>query len=184
MSDIKTIASMLKEIAAAYPAWKADEDTIKVWTVYLVDMPDDLLVTAVRKFISSSGHAFAPSIPEIRAMAADIKRQTAGIPTAYEAWEDLLAAGSGVKRRLLEGNVIEEWQYKFRHPLVRDVGRQLGWPDRFPGDPANEMADRSHYIKAYDQSLRQQITAETQLPQVTNYIAANKMHELADGMRK
>jgi hypothetical protein len=184
MSDIKTIASMLKEIAAAYPAWKADEDTIKVWTVYLVDMPDDLLVTAVRKFISSSGHAFAPSIPEIRAMAADIKRQTAGIPTAYEAWEDLLAAGSGVKRRLTEGNEIVHENYTFKHPMVKHVAEQLGWPARFPGGTDQEMADRSHFIKAYDQAVGAMIKAETQLTQVTNYIAANKMMALAEGMRR
>lgn len=185
MASPSTISKLLKEIAAAYPNWKATEDTIKVWTVYLADMDDALLVAAVRSFISSSDHAFAPSIPEIRKAGAELKRQTAGIPTAYEAWEDVIAAGSGTKRRLMPGNVIEEWQYVFKHPIVRRVAEQLGWPSRFPNFD-NEMADRSHYIKAYDQAVAAAIKAETQLPHVTNYIASasTQVKALAEGMRK
>lgn len=186
MSDIRTIANMLKEIQASYPNWKADEDTVKVWTVYLQDMDNDLLVTAVRKFISSSDHAFPPSIPEIRGEAAEIRRQVIGIPSAYEAWQDLQAAGSGTKKRILPGNVIETIEYRFLHPLVKAVSVQLGWPDRFPGSLDQEMADRSHFIKAYDATLRQAIEAETQLPAVTGYIegARQQMKALSEGMSK
>lgn len=182
MANIQTISNVLMEIQAAYPSWKATEDTIKVWTVYLVDMDDALLVAAIRSFISSSDHAFAPSIPEIRKAAAELKRQASGIPTAYEAWEDLLKAGSGTKRKL-EGNVITTWEYEFRHPLVKAIAQQLGWPIRFP-NLENEMADRSHYIKAYDQALTATTKTEMQLPQVTKFIASAQMKQLTDRMTK
>lgn len=172
MADIRTIAAITKEVAAAYPNWKATEDTIKVWTVYLADIPDDLLVAAIRKFISSSSHAFPPSIPEIRGTVTDIRAQVAGLPSAYEAWEDLIKAGRGIKKWADNDGYIHEEHYQFKHPLVKQIAEQLGWPQRFPGSMDNEVADRAHYTKAYDKARSETLEAETQLPDVTKYIAS------------
>jgi hypothetical protein len=206
MADAATISTALKEIKAAYPRFAADADTVKVWAVYLVDLPDGLLMTAVRKFISSSTHAFPPSIPEIRQMATQVKLEIEAVPSAFEAWEDLLRAGNGWRYETgenLDGSVwMEKTAYKFRHPLVEEVARRFGWPGRFPsGD--DDMADRAHFFRAYESALGKVARSETQLPVVTAYIDGERalleddrraaldtgeraeiMRRLADGLKR
>ena len=178
MADAKTISSVLKEIKAAYPRFEDNDDTIKVWAVYLADIPNNLLMASIRKFISSSAHAFAPSIPEIRSMATQIKAEIVNLPSAYEAWDDLLRAGNGwhyeTGVNADDGSTwIEKHPYQFRHPLVETVARRFGWPDRFP-DGENDMADRAHFFKAYEAAMNKASRAETQLPSVTAYIDQEK----------
>ena len=177
MANANTINLALKEIKAAYPRFETQTDTIKVWAVYLADLPDELLMTAVRKFISSAPHAFPPSIPEIRQAATQIKAEINDIPSAFEAWEDLLKAGTGWRYETGEnpdGTVwLEKTAYKFRHALVEQIARRMGWPDRFPsGD--DDMADRAHFYKAYESAANKAARAETQLPAVTAYIESEK----------
>jgi len=177
MADAITISNAIKEIKAAYPRFEASPDTIKVWAVYLADLPNGLLMAAIRKFISSATHAFPPSIPEIRQMATQIKLEIEDIPTAFEAWEDLLRAGNGLKYETgynPDGSIwLEKHPYKFRHPLVEEVARRFGWPERFPnGD--DDMADRAHFFKAYESALGKASRAETQLSSVTAYIESEK----------
>jgi hypothetical protein len=196
MADAPTITTALKEIKAAYPRFVTDPDTVKVWAVYLSDLPNDLLMTAVRKFISSSTHAFPPSIPEIRQMATQVKIDIQDIPTAFEAWEDVLNAGNGWKYQTgqnPDGTYwIEKTPYKFKHLLVEEVAKRFGFPDRFPS-PDGEMADRAHFYKAYESALNKAARAETQLPTVTAYIetekrtmldAGEQVRQLTEGMRK
>lgn len=178
MADAKTISNAIQEIKAAYPRFVDEADTVKVWAVYLSDIPNGLLMTAIRKFISSSSHAFPPSIPEIRQTATQIKTEIVDMPSAYEAWDDLLRAGNGwhyeTGTNADDGSVwIEKHPYQFRHPLVETVARRFGWPDRFP-DGENDMADRAHFFKAYEAALNKASRAETQLPSVTAYIDQEK----------
>ena len=93
MATKPTIMTALKTIKAAYPRFDiADADTIRVWASFLQDIDDDLLMAAVARFISSSNHAFAPSIPEIRKEAAELRREILGVPTSFEAWDELISA--------------------------------------------------------------------------------------------
>jgi hypothetical protein len=65
MATNKTISSVLKIILAAYPRFEISEETVRVWGMFMADLDDDLLQAAVARFISSSDHAFPPSIPGI-----------------------------------------------------------------------------------------------------------------------
>jgi hypothetical protein len=185
MANAQTISTAIKEIKAAYPRFVVEDDTIKIWAVYLADLPDDLLMTAVRKFISSSAHAFPPSIPEIRQTATQIRAEIADVPSAYEAWDDLLRAGNGWKYETGENpdgsTWLEKHEYEFRHPLVKEVAGRLGWPARFP-DGENDVADRAHFFKAYDNAAGKINRTETQLPTVTAYIQ-NERELIADDRR-
>ena len=174
MAELKTIASVLKEISASYPGrFQPGEDNVKAWTIYLVDIEDDLLVNAVRSFISSSTHAFPPSIPEIRKEATKLRRVIAGIPDVWEAWEDLLKAGNGLRYETGENpdgtTWIEKHAYGFRHPLVENVARGLGWPGGFPV-AGNEMADRAAFRDSYNEFLNKLIKEDMQTPKVRKYI--------------
>lgn len=179
MADAQTISNAIREIKAAYPRFVTEDDTVKVWAVYLADLPNELLMTAIRKFISSASHAFPPSIPEIRQMATQVKAEITDMPSAYEAWDDLLRAGNGwhYETGINEDDGtrwLEKHPYQFRHPLVETVARRFGWPGRFPsGD--DDMGDRAHFFKAYESAMNKVTRAETQLPSVTAYIDQEKM---------
>lgn len=178
MATKQTISVVLQTIKAAYPRFEVIAETVSVWASFVADMTDDLLLAAIARFISSSDHAFPPSIPEIRSQATEIKREIAGIPSAFEAWSELLTAplprpAGSVYRLFREGNYVDEDVYTWPHDIVGVVARRLGWPTRFPSGE-NEMADRAHFVKAYDAEVGKLLQAETQIPLVTQYIAQEK----------
>jgi hypothetical protein len=176
MASLHTISSILKEIQAAYPNWRADVDTIKVWTAYMSDLADELLMTSVRKFISSSPHAFPPSIPEIRSMATSLILEISGTPTAYEAW--------GIVQDEIR-RVGSYGQPQFTSNIVTQVVRRFGWRSLCLSE--TEMVDRAHFTKAYDEMLKNEIGRETRLPQINEYIqieTANRMQLLTDKLSR
>ena len=83
MADNKTISLCLKTICAAYPRFEISEDTVRVWTSFVGDLDDDLLTAAVFRFISSSDHAFPPSIPEILKDATEMRREISVVPSSF-----------------------------------------------------------------------------------------------------
>ena len=185
MASNQTISSALKMIKAAYPRFDlAEKETILVWAGFLQDINDDLLMAAVTRFISSSAHAFAPSIPEIRKEAAELRREILGVPTSFEAWDELISAPSprpaGAMYRIFRnGQYVDEAPYQFPHEIVGVVARRLGWPIRFPSAD-NEMADRAHFIKAYEQEMGKVMRLETQVPLVSEYIEQERTALLDD----
>lgn len=194
MSSNQTISTVLKIISAAYPQrFVVEPDTVRVWASFVADMDDELLSAAVARFISSSSHAFPPTIPEIRAQAVELRREVIGVPTSFEAWEEVLRAPKPLPagyKVVRNGQVVDAEDYVWPHPTVERVARRLGWP-RFP-DHENEVGDRAHFFRAYDSEMQKLIQAETQIPQVTKYVEEQKSHlllnvtgevrRLADGM--
>jgi hypothetical protein len=173
MANANTIGKVLAEIVlCGFPKFEPTKETTRVWIAYLSDIDDDLLVAGLRHHISTSGSAFAPSIPEIRTACAVVKARITGLPTAYEAWEDLLKAKSGVLVSVNDENEIMRAEYKFIHPLVKVVAQQLGWPTSFIGD--NVMADRAHFFKAWDVAAARYLEDESEMPEVTQYIGSRR----------
>jgi hypothetical protein len=176
MAELTTISNMLKEIQAAYPHWKAEEDTIRVWTVYLLDLDDDMLVASVRKFISSSGHAFAPTIPEIRKIATELYMEIDDVPSAFEAWG------------IVQAEIVRVGSYgtpEFKNRVVEMTVRRFGWRTLCLSE--TEMVDRAHFTKAYDAMLKNEIGKETRLPQITQFVQkqiTSRINLLSDKMSK
>ncbi len=169
MASANTVGKVLAEIVlCGFPNFNPTPEMTKVWIAYLSDIDDDLLVMALRHHVSTSKSPFAPSIPEIRAAAADLKAKIAGLPTVFEAWEDLLKAKSGVRVTVTDNNEIIREKYQFIHPLIEHVARQLGWPKDFPGD--NVMADRAHFFKAWESAVSQGLEQLSELPEVETFI--------------
>lgn len=171
MANLQTIASILKEIQAAYPNWKADESTIKVWTVYMQDLDDETLVMAIRNFISTSTHAFPPSIPEIRNSVALLVAEASGAPTALDAWDEVRRAKKPNPpgyQIWSGGQLVKDIPHQWSHPLVETCARRFGWP-RFP-DGENDVADRAHFTRAYENMIAEQTSKTARLPQVEQYI--------------
>ena len=181
MATTETIKAILKTIRAAYPGrFEIAEDTVTVWASFVQDIEDELLKAAVARFISSAAHAFPPSLPEIRSQATEIKCEVAGIPTEWEAWEDVLRAPrpNGLKQFRVDaenpdGAFFDAPAYPWRHPIVEQVARQFGWHrGMFPG--ANLETDRAHFVKAYKLAVEKLLKAETQIPAVNQYIDAQR----------
>lgn len=195
MATLEAIKRMLKEIAASYPGrFEMDEDSVKAWAVYLVDIDSELLVNAVRSFISSSTHAFPPSIPEIRKEATQIRRRIAGVPDVWEAWGEVERADENrtveIETYIVDGEQIQtHYARAFSHQLVWKVAKSLGWPGKFP-DPENMVASRAHFRDAYLEALKVGTKDDMQIPQVKEYTqekqieAKREMKQLAEGMTK
>ncbi len=181
MATIQTIKTVIRTIQAAYPnRFVADDDTVMVWKKFVEDIDDDLLLAALSRFISSADHAFPPSIPELRGQATEIRREIASVPTAFEAWNEVLKAPHPNPIPKFENGVfVNPQDYVWTNDVVGVVAKRLGWPKRFPtGD--NDVADRAHFVKAYDAEVGKRLQAETQLPVVTQYIEQQKSKRLLD----
>lgn len=182
MATNQTISTVLKTIKAAYPRFEVEAETVSVWASFVVDMDDELLLAAVARFISSADHAFPPSIPEIRAQATELRREIAGIPSAFEAWAELMDAPlprppGSVYRLFKDGKYVDDEEYVWPHDIVGVVARRLGWPARFPSG-GNEVADRAHFVKAYHEEVSRRLQAETQIPLVTKFVEAEQSKRL------
>ncbi len=168
---------------AAYPRFSLTEETITVYIRLLGDLTaEDLQMAAVQ---AASDNTFFPSVHELRKAVVDLKRKSGNIPSSYEAW---IEVSSNTKESwsevvdLGEGNWgIEKKTYRFSHPLVEKVAREVGWPDRFPGGVNERMADRSHFIKAYDAAVGAVVDYEMMLPEVREYISTQRFGELEAG---
>ena len=180
MAKQKTLSDILREVHAAYPNWKVSEDTVKVWAVYMADMDDALLVTSVRKFISSAEHAYPPSIPEIRSIAAQLVAEVNHLPGALEAWEEVCRAKKPSKTFMHCDTkidprgwlMVDDPPHAWSHPLVKTCAMRFGWP-RFPSGE-NETADRAHFMRAFDEMVKNEIARENRLPQITQFIESQR----------
>jgi len=186
MATDQTIADILEEISDAYHTFELTEGRVKVWKKYLKNYDDALLHAALENYISTSGKAFPPSIPEIRSSCTEVRMQIAGIPLALEAWEDVIHAYPPHKvwydapypETGIVGPVTEERVYRWMHPLVEKVAVMLGWPDKFP--TSNEIGvDRAHFIRAYESAVNAAADLDRQLPEVRAYVTAQRDAVLA-----
>lgn len=189
MATKSDIAQILSVLSAAFPNFKMQDNTPEIYLQLLADLPVDLLKAAVLKCCGEAGRAFAPSIGEIRGAAMQIKRLALAIPSALEAWNEVGRAwdGDGVidVGEGPDGPWILKGPFAWSNPLPERVARLLGWPATFPGD--NPVADRAHFMKAYEQAVTDALQRDTELPQVTKYIETHTLaaiKQLTEGMSK
>jgi len=182
MATKKEVFEILVMLAATYPRFNLVPETIEAYSVLLQDLdPEELKAAAMD---TAAKRDFFPSVHEIRQSVVEIRKQANRVPSAYEAWSEVLAAGTGVKKSVIElgpdkwGIKVEE--FVFSHPLVEMVARALGWPSSFPGGDT-EMADRAHFLKAYDQAVNNAMNQEITLPEVRAYIERSGSRQIGAG---
>ena len=170
MASANTVGKVLAEIVlCGFPNFNPTAEMTKVWIAYLSDIDDDLLVMALRHYVSTSRSEWAPSIPKIREAAAYLKSKINGLPDAFEAWEDVISAKSGI-RTWAEGDTIIQEAYRFKHPLVKTVAQQLGWPRDF----MNDSVTRAHFLKAWEAASASLQMGNVELPEVERYIESRR----------
>lgn len=164
--EIKQVIAYTSLVFANYhPMLEGNPNTVDVLYDLLGDLPVDTLRVAVKSCCSEIGRAFAPSPGEIREAAIKLHMRASGVPTAAEAW----------------GAIMESFRCTsfdqpeiLNHPLVIKAIHCMGGMHAI-GMSENNMADRAHFLKIYDQLLERAQEDAAELPILTEYVAARKM---------
>jgi hypothetical protein len=141
------------------------------WFTTLKDLPLDLVQASILEF-KASPSAFPPNAGQIRDRAIRLTKRANKVPSAAEAWEEVLKAPTdGVVRwseETADGWVIYNQPYQWNSPIVGKVARNMGWPEHFWTDFL--AADRSRFIQAYEKQLESATEEITSLPEVREYL--------------
>lgn len=162
MANPIEVAEVVALISSAYPNFNATKETVGVYYETLQDLPVDLLRAAVLQCVAEDGRKFAPSIGEIRGAATEIRKTMAGVPSSYQAWEEV---------RMQMVDVGSYGSPTFTHPLIEKAVKSLGWRNLCMSE--DQVSDRARFISAYEQFTDRASKDDMRLPQVKAYIEAN-----------
>ena len=163
--DIKRTIAYFGLVFSNYsPTIEGEPNTIDVLYDLLGDLPADTLQAAVKACCSELGRAFAPSPGEIREAAVKLHIKASGAPTSAEAWGAIM---DSFRRTSFDQPETLD------HPLVVKAIRCMGGLNAI-GMSENNMADRAHFLKIYDQLLQREEENAAELPCLTEYTEARK----------
>ena len=108
------------------------------------------LQVAVKACCTEAGRAFPPTPGEIRGAATNLIARAAGLPTAGEAWGAVM---DSFRRTSFDQPEL------LGHPLVSEAIRCMGGLEVI-GMSENNMADRAHFLKIFEQ-LQERAIRET-----------------------
>lgn len=166
---------LLDMLANAYPRGEMTAERRALYAQMLADIPGDELRAAVIAYITSSDSGqWLPSVSQLRALVGVHRRRASGLPSAEEAWLEVLKAWDGERGQLTgqqdaQGrHLVERVRYQWSHPLTEKVARDLGWPRSFPGE--NHDVSRSNWLRVYEQAARRATAEAVEHPAVTKFI--------------
>lgn len=165
------VLRVLKILGDIYPTFHLNSSAVEIYVQLLADIPGPVLEQAALEHISHS--TFFPAIAELRNAAFDILESVNPIPSDYEAWAEVQAE----IRRI--GHCS---QPVFTNPQVKQVVEQLGW--RYLCLSDNPVADRAHFVQAYQALAERQRKDGRRLQLVADFIAvlkANHQLQLTNG---
>jgi len=147
MASDKTVAYWMGLLSANYPNHTVTKESIMIYARILSDIPDDLLEAAAVNIMASPG-AFFPTVGDWRQSALDLQWNELGIPTAYEAWEEVLRevkrCGDYYRWRIEEGRKDPSWS----SPLVEKAVECVGYQAIQEADNISFL--QNHFYKTYD----------------------------------
>lgn len=176
MASDETIGAILMEIADLFPTFEFTEGRVQAYARYLNDYDDDLLWAALKQFVSTSGSAFGPSAPQLRACATEVRVQVLGLPSSIEAWDETVKAPKPHPagwQSYSGGELVVEVPYQWSNPLIERIARLMGWPN-FP--TSDEIGvDRAHFMRAYEAAVDKGVKINRQVPELKSYIEQKKL---------
>lgn len=104
MAKPSPVLQALRRMAIAFPSWKVDPETIKVWCEELADIAPERVVTAIRHSIATSKSDFAPTIAQIRELADPLRVGEARERGMWATAERLELIDSETKRLRTSGD--------------------------------------------------------------------------------
>jgi hypothetical protein len=162
-TEIETLR-VLKILGDVFPSYKLSSSAIEIYVQLLADIPGLVLEKSALDHISHS--SFFPSIAELRSAAFSIIEAADPVPTGYEAWSDVQAEIQRIGHRK---------QPQFDNPIAAQVVKQLGW--RYLCLSENPVADRAHFVQAYQAIAERQRNSAHRMQIVDEFIDALKSVE-------
>ncbi len=100
--------------------------------------------------LSAEGSSFAPTVGQVAQRATELVDRAMGtrVPDPDEAWAEVRMM---IQRRGQWAQFTED-PLAWSHPLVGDTVERIGWKALCEG--TNEVADRAHFAKMYEQARR------------------------------
>lgn len=142
MADERTITEVLTGLAACYPNFQVPKQTVVAYAHVLADIDGEVLHAAALACVAKS--RFFPTIAELRDEAYAIATNRLALPSAYEAWEEVMR-----QVRQVGSYGSPEWS----HPWIEAALRQVGG-FRYVCQSENSTADRARFIEAYTEAAR------------------------------
>jgi hypothetical protein len=138
MTRQETIA-LVALASSSYPSMQARDPKpiVEAWSLMLADIDPLLAKAAIIKVCRES--QFFPGVAQIVAAAAQLDPQNEPLPTAAEAWEEVmrLIRDCGPHRRPV-----------YSCDTVKRAARAIGWLQLCMGE--NPEADRAHFLRLYE----------------------------------
>lgn len=163
MATKQDVAMIVAMISAGYPNFNATEMTMEVYYQTLKDIDPELLKAAALQAIAQVDRKFAPSVGEIRGMVSEINKIGAGLPTSFQAWQE-------VQKQIVD-NGGDYGTPVWSHPLVEQAVKAIGWRNLRMSEDA--VADRARFIQCYEQFATRHESLSMMLPEVKGYIEQN-----------
>jgi hypothetical protein len=164
MASNKKVIEVLGIFALSFPRTEVKPGMSKIWYSLLQDIPDEILEAAAKQVIAEN--TFFPSLAEVRNKALLLMAGVNGIPSAGEAWEEVISN--------CRSSHYENWS----HPLIEKAYLIIGksyWRVMLTDE---EMATRAHFIKIYDNLVSREAEQTKLLPEVK---AASERYQLEVG---
>lgn len=160
---------ILAVLTAAYPQVEIQEETIEIYTKFLLDLPYEAGQAAALEVIARS--KWFPSIAELRQAAVGMLPKN-DVPNSGEAWGEVV-------RQL--HSVGYYGRPSFSHPAVAKAVKAIGWYELCVSE--NPTADRAHFLRIYEGYREREVNKALQPPEV-EYLRAKMARELPCGQEE
>ena len=144
MASSETVSMVMGVMAHAYPRYELSADSVKLYAKLLADIPGEILEAAAHQIMAES--KFFPSVAEWREMAHKLMTGAHNIPTAYEAWENVMGQ-VGLCGEYYRYQVNARYP-EYAHPLIEKAVKIIGYQHLLMSE--NIAIDRAHFFKIYE----------------------------------
>lgn len=141
MASEDEVEKIISILCAAYPSTPLKPETIEVYAVMFAQTPVEALKLATRLCIARC--KFFPTVAEINEALKSLTDHVAPPPSAMDAWGLVWAE---IQR------IGSYGKPEFSDPVIAKVVSGMGWRSLCWSE--NAMADRAHFIKAYEIEVR------------------------------
>jgi hypothetical protein len=155
---VATIRETIIALAAAYPNFSLTPETVIVYERVLNDIDPKLLEAAVLECIANN--RFFPTVAEIREKSFQLVRMANGIPSAYEAWGEVIKSCHRGK--------YDAGQYS--HPLIKQAVDVIGIEFLSNMQIDEENTTRAHFFRIFESLEERKRVSDQMTPEVRGLI--------------
>lgn len=155
MATKEEVIKLMTLMALAYPNYEVKEQAANLYCKMLADIDPRALEAAAQQIMATS--VFFPSIAEWRKAAFDLLTNKAALPTAFDAWEEVM-------RKIGQRMSYDEPEWS--HPLIARTVKTVGFK-RLCNFNLDELSyERTNFYKVYESYLSRADEDMRMLPSV------------------